>query len=55
VLKHVDTFVLVDHCGDIEPGGLGEEVGRKRTASVRHTTSDPTGKEQCRRQREYAG
>lgn len=25
VLKHGDTFVVFDHCGDITPGGLGEQ------------------------------
>jgi glycogen debranching enzyme len=25
VLKHGDTFAVLDHCGDVRPGGLGEE------------------------------
>jgi glycogen debranching enzyme len=25
VLKHGDTFAVLDHCGGMEPGGLGEE------------------------------
>lgn len=25
VLKHGDTFAVFDHCGDITPGGLGEQ------------------------------
>ena len=25
VLKHGDTFAVFDHCGDVKPGGLGEE------------------------------
>src|SRR5215469_3881180 len=25
VLKHGDTFAVLDHCGGMRPGGLGEE------------------------------